>query len=139
MIVLKEIYAKYNNNVYRVSALNKSKVRLISYNEDDLLNGFKRKIYPENYTDRDILPNIFFCEVDTKCVDEIYERTFKVVYKNCIFELISNKLNEVVIGTSDFKLASKFNFNRTDKYYYEKKLPRDEVKIIEEQKNISVE
>jgi hypothetical protein len=43
---------------------------------------------------------------------------------------------KVCLGTGDARLAEKLKFERTDKYYYEKWVPKEEVIIIEQRKDI---
>lgn len=43
----------------------------------------------------------------------------------------------VFLGTGDAKLALEFQFERIDKYYYEKWVPKSEVKISEVRENKS--
>ncbi|MDL0435336.1 hypothetical protein QQB53_06090 [Niallia sp. SS-2023] len=46
---------------------------------------------------------------------------------------------KVFLGTGDAKLAMKYQFDRTDKYYYEKWFPLEEVILTENRKDIILE
>ena len=130
----KNTFAKYNNKIYKISKWNKNQIRLISNDISDLNFGFHKKAYPNNYINKDSLPDVFFCDVEIKAIDMIYEITTKAIYDNCTFDLLSHNTNETVIGTSNSELAQKYHFDRTDKYYYELKVPTADINIMEERK-----
>lgn len=59
------------------------------------------------------------------------------VYKGYKFNVSTNeKENKVCLGTPDATLADKMNFERTDKYYYEKWVHKSEVELAEDKKEI---
>ncbi|HHQ1173347.1 TPA: hypothetical protein ACSKOY_001504, partial [Listeria innocua] len=76
------------------------------------------------------------CEVDFSCIKELYEISDIVVYKEKEFESITETKDFFRIGTINTEIAKELNFERTDKYYYEKWVPKNEVKIEKERKNI---
>lgn len=59
------------------------------------------------------------------------------VYKGYKFNVSTKeKGNKVYLGTPDATLAEKMNFERTDKYYYEKWVCKSEVELVEDKKEI---
>ncbi|MGX4669008.1 hypothetical protein JNUCC74_07315 [Cerasibacillus sp. JNUCC 74] len=79
-------------------------------------------------------------QINLKELEEYYYIESRAIYKNKPFNVMSNeKDGKVYLGTGDAKLAREFNFDRTDKYYYEKWVPKEDVEIIEERKDIPIE
>lgn len=132
------LYANYMGNVYQVSKSENSLVRLISRNEKDQEIGFKQKVYPQYYKDRDKLPIIYVKDVDISEL-VLFAIDIKAKYKGYIFSVGNTNNLDVFLGTTDASLATKLRFDRTDKFYYEKWVPRSEVEIIEEKKDINPE
>ncbi|MBU5266431.1 hypothetical protein [Virgibacillus proomii] len=130
------IFAQFDGGIYRVSSIKDNIVRLVSDNEQDIKKGFVEKVYPDIYLNKDSLPRLFIKEVDKTSLIELYKITWKVIYKNGIFELINENKQDVIIGTSNAKLARIYKMDRVDKYYYEKQVPKNEVKIIKERKDL---
>ncbi|WP_077321500.1 hypothetical protein [Virgibacillus proomii] len=115
--------------IYRVSSIKDNIVRLVSDNEQEIKKGFVEKVYPDIYLNKDSLPRLFIKEVDKTSLIELYKITWKIFYKNGIFELIKENKQDVIIGTPNAKLARTYKMDRVDKYYYEKQIPKNEVKI----------
>ncbi|NBJ71640.1 MULTISPECIES: hypothetical protein [Clostridia] len=130
------IFAQFDGDIYIVSSVKDNIVRLVSDNEQDIKKGFVEKVYPDIYLNKDSLPRLFIKEVDKTSLIELYKITWKIIYKNEIFELIKENKQDVIIGTPNAKLARKYKMDRVDKYYYEKQIPKNEVKIIKERKDL---
>ncbi|EGH7370838.1 hypothetical protein IEQ47_002877, partial [Listeria monocytogenes] len=113
-------------------------VRLVSSNEQDIQKGFVKKEYPDNYLNKEKLPDLYICEVDFSCIKELYEISDIVLYKEKEFEYIDETKELLKIGTINTEVAKELNFERTDTYYYEKWVPKNEVEIKKERKNISL-
>lgn len=129
-------FAKYKEVIYKVSKIGDNTVRLVSSNEQDIQKGFVKKEYPDNYLNKEKLPDLYICEVDFSCIKELYEISDIVVYKEKEFESITETKDSFRIGAINTEIAKELNFERTDKYYYEKWVPKNEVKIKKERKNI---
>lgn len=121
-------FGKYKNKLYELYESIDGKYELVSNDPRDIQNGFVEK-YPSTY-------------VKTVDKTEITE-AFRILpfgeYKGSKFDVSANvKEGMYNLGTTDAALAEKLGFNRTDKYYYEKWVPKGEVKVIEEKKQIKL-
>ncbi|EBF5126156.1 hypothetical protein FH002_15885, partial [Listeria monocytogenes] len=131
-------FAKYKEVIYKVSKFGDNTVRLVSSNGQDIQKGFVKKEYPDNYLNKEKLPDLYIYEVDFSCIKELYEISDIVLYKEKEFEYIDETKELLKIGTINTEVAKELNFERTDKYYYEKWVPKNEVEIKKERKNISL-
>lgn len=125
----KGLFAKYSGKIYRANIHKDSLIKLISEDVNDEDLGFKLKIYPDYYKDKESLPKLYIKEVSKLKISELFEVETKVKYKGYIFNVSSEKSGNYFIGTSDATLAKELNFDRTDKYYYEKWVAEDEVEV----------
>ncbi|SDZ50617.1 hypothetical protein SAMN05421736_11534 [Evansella caseinilytica] len=133
----KGLFAVYKNKTYKVSNINGNIIRLVSQDKIDLNNDFNEKKYPSNIQNKDSLPKLFIKEVKRAEIDEIYEIDYDAKYKGKVYSLSFNKQNsEFWLGTNDAELARKYGFERTDKYYYEKRVELTEIEIIKKKKNM---
>lgn len=55
-----------------------------------------------------------------------------------IVNVSREKDNNVLIGTNDARIARELGIGRTDKYYYEQWIPKNEVEIFEERKEMKL-
>ena len=55
-----------------------------------------------------------------------------------IVNISREKENEVLIGTSDAKVARNLGIGRTEKYYYEKWVNKNDVQFYEERKDLTI-
>lgn len=138
MLIMSTKYAKYKEAIYKVSKIGDNTIRLVSSNDQDIQKGFMKKEYPDYYLNKEKLPNIYICEVNFSCIKELYEVSDIALYKEKKFEFVAEDQEFFKIGTINAELANKLDFERTDKYYYEKWVPKNEVKIMEERKNLSL-
>ncbi|WP_369899945.1 hypothetical protein [Bacillus manliponensis] len=135
----KGLFAQYHNKFYYVSKISNDIIRLVSQCERDIKDGFKEKVYPEYYQNRNELPKIYIKEIRKEDVEKLYEIDYKAQYRGHTVNISSSeKEGDVNLGTGDAELAKELGFERTDKYYYEKWVSKDEVQIIEEKKEISL-
>jgi hypothetical protein len=96
---------------------------------DDLDNGFQAHPLDKTVLLKKVLKN------QLEQVFKIY--TF-AIYRGFKLSVGNVKGEEVLIGTSDSKIAEQLNFDRTDKYFYEKWVNRSELELLEEKKEITV-
>lgn len=136
-MIKRGIFCAYQGKTYYVSNKDKDNVRLVSYDRQDLDRGFQPKIYPENYRDRDKLPDIFIKTVNICQVDSLYEIIPSILYKGIKYSVKGESDEFYYIGTDNIELAEKYGFDRTDKYFYEKTVLKSECELIEEVKNIN--
>ncbi|MDO6657828.1 hypothetical protein [Anaerobacillus sp. 1_MG-2023] len=128
----KGVYARYNQNVYSVSKNDLNYIRMVSKNKSDLNNGFVEKTYPNNIKDIKNLPEIYIKEVKRSEVEQLFKLDYKAKYNGHIFNVVFPKdQTKVKLGTTDAELAKENDFERTDKYYYEKLVDVQDVKLIE--------
>lgn len=134
----KGLFAKYKESNYQAEILSDSLIKLVSSEVKDKELGFNLKIYPEYYKDAKNLPKLYLKEVNRNDIIELFEVFPKSRYKGHEFNVSREKNGNVNIGTVDATLAKKMGFERTDKYYYEKWVPKNEVEIFEERKEIKL-
>lgn len=133
----KGVFAKYKNKTYRVSNIDKKKIRLVSEDKEDINNGFTEKIYPGHYQNEHNLPKIYINQVERSEIEELHEIEYNAKYRGNEFNLSFNKANSVFkIGTTNAELAKENGLERTDKYYYEKQVELFEIEIIKKKKII---
>ncbi|EIT87221.1 hypothetical protein A374_01354 [Fictibacillus macauensis ZFHKF-1] len=128
----KGTFARYMNKTFRVSDRNGSHIGLVSENQADVDNGFLEYIYPSYYKDSDSSPKLYIKEVKKADLDELYEVDYEAKYNGYIFNLdFYEDGTKLSLGTSETEPARQNGFERTDKYYYEKSVKKDEIEIIE--------
>jgi hypothetical protein len=133
----KGTFAKYKYKIYKVSDIDGDRIGLVSEDQSDLNNGFKEKIYPSNYKNSANLPRLFISEVKKEEIDEIYEIDYKAKYKGNMFNLSFSKTRaQFKIGTVDAELAKRNGLERTDKYYYEKVVNKEEIEVLKITKSL---
>lgn len=132
------IFASYKNRTYKVSEISVGKIRLVSDDKEDIQFGFEKKVYPENYSNPGSLPKVYVKEVEQIHITCIYKIQYRARYKHSIVNVHEQKADRVLLGTNNSSLAKKLNFDRTDKYYYEKWVSLDEVEMIEERKEMEL-
>jgi hypothetical protein len=123
-------YGIYEGKEYKVSEDENGNFSVITKDINKCDESFKT-IYPGN---------VYKKQINLKELEEYYYIESRAIYKNKPFNIMSNeKDGKVYLGAGDAKLAREFNFDRTDKYYYEKWVPKEDVEIIEERKDIPIE
>ncbi|MBU5465781.1 hypothetical protein KQI49_02930 [Virgibacillus sp. MSJ-26] len=132
------LYADYLKKVYQVSDIDGDKIRLVSKDKNDKELGFKLKVYPDFYKEKENLPRLYIKEVIKKDLNDLFELSTLAIYKNNKFEFISKSKDRVLLGTTDAALANKLKFDRTDKYYYEKWVSIEDVELFEEKTEINL-
>ncbi|ALC80310.1 MULTISPECIES: hypothetical protein [Bacillus] len=121
----KGIYAKYNEKEYKIIKKDDS-ITLISNDPLDMKAGF------EVYKDGILTKNVSKEELSNPCKIKTFGR-----YKG--YDLIINgEYNGEYLLGADSKAANELDFPMTDKYFYEKWVPKNEVKLIEERKEIEL-
>ena len=122
-------FTTYNNKEYSFFKKQDGSVNLISYDSDALLEGFKK---------HDKIANAYVKNVR---IDEIHNPFLIKThgkYKNEEINVRTEKGDSYHIGTPDAEIAKKLDMDRTDKYYYEKWIPKEEVELFEVRKPISI-
>ncbi|MFD0671930.1 hypothetical protein [Cohnella sp. GCM10027633] len=119
-------YAVYNKKVYSVGKKSDDWVNLISHDPNDLFDGFNS--HPLDST-------VFVKKVKTQDLDQIYFIETSAVYQGVQLSVGDVKDEKVLLGTSELKLVEHLDFDKTDKYYYEKWVDINDVQFIEEKKS----
>ncbi|MFU0791775.1 MAG: GIY-YIG domain-containing protein [Virgibacillus proomii] len=126
----KGYFGVYNNIEYEVTRDVDNNFLIMTDDPAKVTNDFVDKFNSGVYTKK----------IKKENLSELYYIKPQAIYKNKKFNVMSNeKDGKVYLGTGDAKLAREFNFDRTDKYYYEKWVPKEDVEIIEERKDIPIE
>ncbi|USL40129.1 hypothetical protein [Priestia megaterium] len=119
-MIRKGLFAAYNERDYECYETENGCVKLISYDKGDVANGF----IPYNDT-------TFTKEVPRESVEEVFFVAPYATYQNATFGVSDASDSRVLLTTSEKEKADKHNFQRTDKYLYEKHVLREEVKLME--------
>jgi hypothetical protein len=134
----KGMFAEYKGSIYQAEIIDDLLIKLVSRDVDDKEFGFKLKIYPENYRGIENLPEVYFRDVNRDDIIELFEIYPISKYKGHKFNITGEKSGYIHLGTNDATIAKDLGFERTDKYYYEKWVPKNEVEIFEERKDIKL-
>ncbi|MQR96027.1 hypothetical protein [Fictibacillus phosphorivorans] len=117
----KGTYASYKGKEYKFTeAEEQEKIELISYDPNETEKGFV--LYS---------PGVFIKSVEVNDVDEMYYIDPLINYEGEWFKGTILGNGQLIISTSDAKIAEKLGFERKDKYLYTKNVEWEEVDIIE--------
>lgn len=122
-------FTTYNNKEYSFFKKQDGSVNLISYDSDALLEGFKKHDRNANA----FVKNVGIDEIHNPFLIKTHGK-----YKNEEINVRTEKGDSYHIGTSDAEIAKKLDMDRTDKYYYEKWIPKEEVELFEVRKPITL-
>ncbi|MFD0671927.1 hypothetical protein [Cohnella sp. GCM10027633] len=122
VVIRKGRYAHYKGKEYRVYPHQYGGYSLVSCDEADLELGFIEED-PSTYTKH----------VNEGELDGLHKIASYAEYNGEKFDVsIHIQDGKVNLGTSNAAIAESLNFQRTDKYFYEKWVSLDEVRLIEE-------
>lgn len=133
----KGLFAKYKGQFYQADVQNDSTIRLISKRPADIRMGFNAKEYPKYYKNNTELPVLYIKDVNKNELEELVKIENKFKYKGYEFDISIEREGKYYIGTTDASIANRLNFERTDKYYYEKWVSSDEGELVEIKQNIN--
>ena len=124
----KGIYAIFNGKEYKVYTNEDHSIDLVSNDSNDVNHGFIEQ-YPDTYVKK----------VSVNEITNIHRMISYAKYKGNQFDVNNQEISgEIHLGTIDATLAKILGFERTDKYYYEKWVPKNEVTIFEERKELKL-
>jgi hypothetical protein len=119
-MIRKGLYATYHERDYECYEMENGCIKLISYDKDDVANGFI------SYND-----TTFTKEVPREAVEEVFFVAPYATYQNETFGVSGFSDSQVLLTTSEKEKADRYDFQRTDKYLYEKHVLTKEVKLTE--------
>ena len=119
-------FAFYHNQEYELYENGDGTVNLVRDNPQSIEHGFIK----------DPFSNRFEKTVNVQEVTNAYQIKTYGKYKNVEVNIRTEDEQSYLIGTSDAAKAQILNLDRTDKYFYEKWVPKDEVEIFEVKKAI---
>lgn len=132
-------YAVYKGQIYRVSELDGTSVRLVSDDKTTLSLGFNLRIPDKKYFEDPKykgfhFPDVYIKIVQKKELEDLYRINYYVEYEGLSFQIVTtNSLRKTVtIGTNNAEIADRYDFIRPDKYYFEKELSLNDVQVVEE-------
>ena len=125
-----DTYTTYLKKEYRVWN-NQGLANLVSNDESDLSNGFI-----EYDSDGNNNPRIFFKMVSPSEIGDVYEISTFCLYHGFEFHITYDDGENYVLVSDYSPLVEKFNFTRIDKFGYEKTVPKDEVDLVYEKKEL---
>ncbi|MEN2667611.1 hypothetical protein [Listeria aquatica] len=122
-------FCVYNNIEYEVTRNKEHEFIIMTEEINKVTPGFVDKYNSGVYTK----------PINKKDVSDYYRISSKAIYKGVEFNITTEKGSELFLGTDNAELARKMDFDRTDKYYYEKWVPENEVEIIMKRKELSLD
>ncbi|MFN2744014.1 MULTISPECIES: hypothetical protein [unclassified Bacillus (in: firmicutes)] len=121
-------FGVYHGKEYRIYEGDNGEYELVSNDPEDLQNGFVEE-YPLTYVKN----------VKKEEIASSYRIIPYAIYQGEKLDISEQiKDGKVNLGTSDAAIAKKLNFERTDKYFHEKWIPKEEVQIVEEREEIKL-
>lgn len=121
-------FCKYHGNEYRLNRDNDGNLVIITKNRATIDATFTDK-YNSGVYSKIILPSE---------IQEAYEyRTYGNV-KGVKVNVEKENQEFYFVGTADCKVAEVLGLSRCDKYYYEGKIPKKKVELIEEKKEFKL-
>ncbi|MED4977354.1 hypothetical protein ABEV04_05020 [Heyndrickxia faecalis] len=121
-------YGTYKGKEYEINYDMEENLLVLSQDPNSIKCGFKDKYNS----------GLFTKIVNPDEVKNCYQVKTKGKIKGEIVNISNERENEYYIGTSDARIAKKLGMERTDKYYYESWVPKNEVEIFEEVKEIKL-
>lgn len=128
-MIKKGDYCTYNNNEYELTGNMDGDLLILTTDYSLATDGFIDKYNSGVYTKK----------VDFEEISNCYHIRPYGIYRKERVNVRIKKGDLVHIGTPDASLAKVLGLDRTDKYYYEKWVPIDEVQLFEERKEINLE
>ena len=125
-----DTYTTYLNKEYRVWN-NQGLANLVSNDESDLNKGFI-----EYKPEKNLNPRIFFKMVSPSEIGDVYEISTFCLYHGFEFHITYDDGENYVLVSDYSPLVEKFNFTRIDKFGYEKTVPKDEIDLVYEKKEL---
>lgn len=119
-------YTNFNGKEYKVISRDRNgKTFLLSDSAEVGFDKYDEGIYEKEINKAD-LTNFYSIEPRAKYEGYTFPVRTKIIKGN------------VCIGTDNAELAKKLNFERTDKYFYEKWISKEDIQIIEERKDFTI-
>ncbi|MBV7509276.1 hypothetical protein KW850_29310 [Bacillus sp. sid0103] len=117
-------YAIINNFEYEIYDNGDDTFNLVTNDPQSIKEGFSE----------DNFPNIFFKIINVKDLKNAFNVKTYGKYKNVEINVHKENENQYLVGTSDSSIAKTLGLDRTDKYYYEKWVPKEDVQLFEVRK-----
>ncbi|WP_172372747.1 hypothetical protein [Sporosarcina jiandibaonis] len=121
-------YCIYKNREFEFTSDMEGNLLIVSENPHMIKEGFVDKYRNGVYSKRVKPSELINC----------YQVTTKGKFKGEIINVSNEDKDKYYVGTSNTKFAQKLGLERTDKYYYEKWVPKNEVEIFEDRKDIKL-
>lgn len=119
-------YALVNNHEYEIYDNGDNTFNLVTNDPQSIKEGFSK----DNFS------NTFVKTINIKDLKNVYSIKTYGKYKNVEINVHKENENHYLIGTSDSSIGNTLGLDRTDKYYYEKWVPKEEVQLFEVKKPI---
>jgi hypothetical protein len=117
----------YKNKEYSFFKKPDGSVNLISYEPESVSDGFEK---------HDLIPGAFVKKLRLGDLKTAYEIKTFAKYNGTEVNVTTEKDNLICIGTADASMAEKLGMERTDKFYYEKWVPKEDVELFELKESI---
>ncbi len=121
-------FALYHNQEYELYENGDGTINLVTDHPQSIEHGFIK----------DPISNRFEKTVNVQEITNAYQIKTYGKYKNVEVNIRTEDEQKYLIGTPDAAKAQLLNLDRTDKYFYEKWVPKDEVEIFEVKKAIAL-
>ncbi|STZ50458.1 hypothetical protein [Neisseria dentiae] len=132
------IYTVYQGKEYRVRN-NNGLAKLISNDADDLKKGFIEKI-PDTknlkYTPEQLAKKVYTLNVSPSEIGDVYEIATFALYQGYEFRIKYEENGNYILVGEYSPLLKKLEFERVDKYGYEKSVRKEDVDLVYEKKTL---
>ncbi|OSI13727.1 hypothetical protein BWD09_12780 [Neisseria dentiae] len=131
MAIRYDIYTVYKGKEYRIGRVD-DHYEIVGYDPGDLDLGFI-----EYKPERKSNPRIFFKEVSPSEIGDVYEISTYALYQGYEFWIKREEENRYLLkGNKNITLMKKLDFQRVDKYGYEKLVRKEDLDLIYEKKTL---
>ena len=128
MMIRNGDFGELNGIEYEVFENDDNTIDIATKDPDAIKRGFTK------YQGQDA----YYKTINPRELDKFYRIYTKGKIGHEIVNISREKENIVLIGTNDARIARDLGIGRTDKYYYEKWVLKNEVEIFEERKEMKL-
>ncbi|WP_075717360.1 hypothetical protein [Roseburia sp. 499] len=121
-------FCKYHGNEFKINRDNEGNTIILT--KDD-------KIIDSTFIDK-YGSGVYSKRVEKEELEEFYTYETYGIIDNCRVNVEKENQEFYFVGTADCKVAEVLGLSRCDKYYYEGKIPKEKVELIEEKKELKL-
>ena len=114
-------YCLYNNNIYDYS---------IDFDGNSFVSTTDKSIIDDSFAGPN-MRGFYKKKVNISELDKVFRAEHYVTIDGTELDVLGQKDEMVLVGTSDARVAERLGLGRTDKYYYEKWIAKQNTEIKE--------